>query len=314
MHPTPVVEPARSPEIVPALRLIFRHLPAADQEVRVANGLRLMHQKELDPGGLLVARGPHGLLGAIICQPVPGASGLVWPPQAVADDRTADVEDLLLHHAGNWLRQGGAKLAQALLLPRETHLAAPLLRNGYAHITDLWYLRHNLDVPNHLLLEDERLSYRAYDDGSPDLFHQTLLRTYEETLDCPEVNGVRTIDEIITGHRAQGLHDPGRWWLALDRGRPVGVLLMTEMPECEGWDLAYVGVVPEMRHRGFGRELVRKALVAAHQGDATQLTLSVDERNRPAWDLYTRLDFQPYERRAVYLAIWGRTVLPAPRP
>jgi ribosomal protein S18 acetylase RimI-like enzyme len=305
MHPAPVIEPARSHELLPALRLIFRHLSPQDRETRVANALRLLHQKELDPSGLLVARGPNGLLGAIICQPVPGASGLVWPPQAVKDAGEAEVEDLLIRHATTWLRQCGAKLAQALLPPKEAYLAAPLLRNGFAHITNLWYLRHNLDVPHHLLLGTERLTYWAYANGDPSLFHQTLVRTYEETLDCPEVNGVRDIQEVITGHRAQGLHDPQRWWLALDRGRPVGVLLVAEMPECEGWDLAYVGVVPEARRRGFGRELVRKALVAAHHGDANQLTLSVDVRNRPAWDLYTSLGFEPYDQREVYLAVWS---------
>jgi ribosomal protein S18 acetylase RimI-like enzyme len=306
MHPAPVIEPARSPELVPAFRLIFRHLSAKDLETRVANVLRLIHQKELDPSGLLVARGPDGLLGAVICQTVPGASGLIWPPQAVGTTQAAEIEDLLIQHAGAWLRQCGAKLAQTLLLPKEAHLAASLLRNGFDHITDLWYLRHNLDMPKHLLLESERLTYHTYANGNPELFHRTLVRTYEETLDCPEVNGVRDLDEIIAGHRAQGRHDPERWWLALDRGHPVGVLLVVEMPECEGWDLAYVGVVPEARRRGFGRELVRKALIAAHHGDATRLTLSVDARNRPAWDLYTSLDFQPYERREVYLAIWNK--------
>jgi ribosomal protein S18 acetylase RimI-like enzyme len=306
MQSAPVIQPARSPELVPAFRLIFRHLSAQDRETRIANALRLMHQNELDPSGLLVAQGPQGLLGAIICQPVPGASGLVWPPQAVTDAAAAEVEDLLIRHASAWLRQHGAKLAQAMLPPKEAYLAAPLLRNGFAHVTDLWYLRHNLDVPQHLLLESEGLTYQTYANGDPNLFHRTLVRTYEQTLDCPEVNGVRDIQEIITGHRAQGLHDPQRWWLALDLGRPVGVLLLAEMPECEGWDLAYVGVVPEARRRGFGRGLVRKALVAAHQGDANQLTLSVDVRNRPAWDLYTSLGFQPYDQREVYLAVWGR--------
>jgi ribosomal protein S18 acetylase RimI-like enzyme len=306
MHLAPVIEPARSHELAPAFRLIFRHLSAQDRENRVANALRLMHHKELDPNGLLLARGPHGLLGAIICQPVPGASGLIWPPQAVTDTRSAEIEDLLIRHACAWLRQCGAKLAQSLLPPKEAHLAAPLLRNGFTHATDLWYLRHKLDVPSHLLRDSERLTYQTYANGDPDLFQQTLVRTYAETLDCPEVNGIRDVQEIITGHRAQGLHDPERWWLALDHGRPVGVLLVAEMPEGEGWDLAYVGVVPEARRRGIGRELVRKALGAAHHGNATQLTLSVDVRNCPAWDLYTSLGFQPYDQRKVYLAIWNR--------
>ncbi|MFZ8477881.1 GNAT family N-acetyltransferase, partial [Staphylococcus aureus] len=70
------------------------------------------------------------------------------------------------------------------------------------------------------------------------------------------------------------------------------------------WDVSYVGIVPEARRRGFGRELMRKALIEARVAEATQLTLSVDVRNRPAWELYRRLGFEAFEQREVYLAIW----------
>src|SRR5205085_4692667 len=112
---------------------------------------------------------------------------------------------------------------------------------------------------------------------------------------------IRTIAEIIEGHQGQGLHDPRRWWLAWARGAPVGVLLVAEMPEGEGWDLAYLGIVPEARRQGFGRELALKALCEAKAAGAAQLTLSVDVRNRPAWQLYRQAGFEPVEERAVYL-------------
>ena len=127
------------------------------------------------------------------------------------------------------------------------------------------------------------------------LFRETLLRTYEQTFDCPEVNGVRTIDEIIAGHQAQGKHDPQRWWLAFEAGQPVGTLLLTELPESREWDLSYVGIVPEARRRGLGRQLVCRALREAWAGKASQLTLSVDVRNQPARKLYRALGFESYE-------------------
>ena len=38
------------------------------------------------------------------------------------------------------------------------------------------------------------------------IFQQTLLRTYEQTHDCPELNGVRTVEEVIvaTNPNAEG--------------------------------------------------------------------------------------------------------------
>src|SRR5205823_11076464 len=114
----------------------------------------------------------------------------------------------------------------------------------------------------------ECLRYQTYETGDHVLFELTLLETYQGTLDCPEVNGVRTIAQIIEGHASQGAHDPGRWWLALAGDRPVGVLLLTELLEWNAWDLSYVGVVPEARRRGVGRELVCKALFEARAAEA----------------------------------------------
>jgi ribosomal protein S18 acetylase RimI-like enzyme len=85
----------------------------------------------------------------------------------------------------------------------------------------------------------------------------------------------------------------------------VGVLLINPTLEGDGWEVAYVGVVPEARRRGFGRELMGKALFEAKAAGQPHVTLSVDARNRPARALYHHLGFEPLEVREVFLAIWG---------
>jgi ribosomal protein S18 acetylase RimI-like enzyme len=304
MGPPPVIAPARPHELEAAFRLIFRQVPDAEREDRVANALRLVRQGELDAAGILVAVAGD-LIGAIACLPVPGASALVWPPQAVEGPGRAGVEDALVRHAAAWLRQRGAKLGQCLLGEDGTHLAEPLLRNGFAHVTTLWYMQHDLSPAAGPRPGGPRLRHVPYSRlPSPAEFYQTLLRTYQGTEDCPEITGVRSVEEIIEGHRAQGKHDPGRWWLALADGLPVGVLLLCEMPEGAAWDVAYVGVVPEARGRGHGRELMHKALAEARADGVARLTLSVDGRNRRAWRLYRALGFEAHDRREVFLAIW----------
>lgn len=299
-------EPVRSEELAAAFRLVFQHLPAAAQDVRVANALQLVSEGQLDPGSVLAVRDKRGLLGAIISLPIPGSAALVWPPQTTGRADRSAIDDQLVQALTARLRQRGTKLAQALLAPHESFLAAPLLRNGFRHVTTLWYMRHHLDFAPETPPSAPPLAYVTYADGDRTLFHLTLLRTYEQTLDCPEVTGVRTIAEVMEGHRSQGLHDPRRWWLALHAGRPVGVLLLTEMPDLNGWDLSYLGLVPEARRHGFGRLLTLKAITEARQAAAGQLTLSVDARNRPAWSLYQAVGFEPYDRREVYLAIWAK--------
>jgi mycothiol synthase len=304
MGPPPVIAPARPRELEDAFRLIFRHVAEGERATRVANALHLVQQGELDPAGILLATEGGSPVGAVACLPVPGASGLIWPPQAVEGPGRVAVEDALVRQAADWLRRRGARLGQCLLSAEEVPLAEPLLRNGFAHVTSLCYMQHDL-LPQSTPPENGRLRcvpYSAIPD--PKAFHDTLLLTYEGTQDCPEITGVRSVEEVIAGHQSQGKHDPGRWWLALAGERPVGVLILCEVPEWAAWDVAYVGVVPAARGLGYGRALIHKALSEARADGVARLTLSVDVRNRPAWELYTALGFTQNDRREVYLAIW----------
>jgi mycothiol synthase len=297
------VETARTDEREAALRLLFQHLDSSERERRVANALHLMELGRLLPDGLFVSRDSQGVCGTMICLPIPGASALVWPPQTKKLTSAGRVEDELVHHAAGWLRAQGCRLGQALLVADETHLAAALERNGFRHTTALWYMRREmgLAVPR---ADQSRLSLVAYDATDAALFSETLLRTYEGTRDCPEVNGVRTISEILDGHSADAGANYSHWWLAFDGERPIGVLLATESPEWESWEIAYIGIVPGARRQGFGRELMLKALVEARVAEVQQLTLCVDARNEPAIGLYRSLGFELYDTREVYLAVW----------
>jgi ribosomal protein S18 acetylase RimI-like enzyme len=300
--PAVVIEPARREELAAAFRLLFQHLDEENREARVANALKMLREKELNPGGMLVANAEGELRGALFFQPVAGASGLIWPPQTQPEGNS-EIEDQLVKDACRLLAEQGAKLVQSLLNPKESEPGASLERNGFIHITQLWYLRHDLRLPSRLFQSSDELSFQSYASCAADRFHQTLLRTYEATLDCPEVNGIRNIEEVIAGHKSQGRHDPESWWLAWYQGRPVGVLLLAEVPDLKSWDLLYLGVVPEARGRGLGRELVRKVLLEARTADAPQLTLSVDARNQIALNLYRSMGFEEYDRREVFLKI-----------
>jgi ribosomal protein S18 acetylase RimI-like enzyme len=301
------VSPARPEEWETVLQIIFQASSFEDRQTRTHNALNLLRQGELDARCVLVVRDDTRLLGAMICQPTPGASALVWPPATVADCPREVVEDRLLVYALGWLRQQGVKIVQTLLLPEESELADALLRHDFTHVTSLWYMRHELARIESCAERPECFSFQMYKTGNHDGFRQTLEQTYQGTQDCPEINGVRELDEVLEGHQAQGVHDPERWWLALENGRPVGVLMLAVMPEWDSFDISYLGVVPEARGRGVGKALAGKALCEARRAGARLVTLAVDARNRPAWKMYLGLGFEAYDRREVYLAIWKRT-------
>jgi ribosomal protein S18 acetylase RimI-like enzyme len=328
------VASARPDEMEEALRLVFNHLPDDDRSKRVANALLLISQGELDPRGITVLRArqrdqtlrrlgacdPRGeLLGAMAAILLPGATGLVWPPKAVTSRSQRAIEDQLIAHARSWLEGQGARMAQAITPPAETPLIAPLLRNGFTHMTTLWYLRLALEqdegmraAPQSLTELDRNVAFLKYSPELHGLFQETMERTYQGTLDCPELNGVRNLGEIMQGHREQAHSDPGLWWLMTLHQRAAGVLMLTPVPEWDALDISYLGVVPECRGRGLGRTLTAQAIGEARKARATQVTLAVDSRNAPAWKTYVALGFEAQEPRDVYLAVWNQAEAAGP--
>lgn len=310
MDSTPTPVPAR--EHVAALRLLFQDLPSGDREQRVLRCVEMIQQGHLDSEGLLGLHEGKELVGVLLCHASPGATGLLWPPQTVADPRYQDREDQLFAWGRRWLRQRGVKIAQALLVDPDRECPS-LLRNGFDHVTQLLYLRHTLvDLPSFWPPALSRLRTESYGDCRPGIFEQTLMRTYRESLDFPEMNDVRTVEEILAGSRAEGVFDPRLWWLAWENGLPVGVALLSASAEGEAWDLAYLGVVPEARRQGVARELLLSVLLEARGTGIGQVTLCVDGRNGPARSLYHRFGFELYDRREVYLAVWRENTQQAP--
>jgi ribosomal protein S18 acetylase RimI-like enzyme len=84
------------------------------------------------------------------------------------------------------------------------------------------------------------------------------------------------------------------------------VLILTEHPSVTTWDLSYLGVVRSARGRGVGRALTRKALCDARAAGAVDMTLTLDLRNDPAWQLYRAFGFDVYDQRHVYLSVFAQ--------
>ncbi len=79
------------------------------------------------------------------------------------------------------------------------------------------------------------------------------------------------------------------------------MLLLSEIPDRDAWEVAYLGLTPPARGRGLGRAVLAHALdlAAAH---VPRLELAVDVRNHPANRLYQAARFLPFDRRSVHLA------------
>ena len=293
------IAPAPPGDWFKALDLVLQHLPAEERGQRRANVLTMLASGEIGPHSILVARQAGRLAGAMVYVPLKGATCLFWPPQATPDTSAA-VVDSLVRHALASLQADGTKIAQVILPAAELPIAAPLLRGGFQHVTQLQFLRHRgpSAPPRRLAVE---LSFESYQPGNQLLFHKTLERTYEGTLDIPELNGRRSIEEVIAGHQGQGKFRPEFWCLAVREGRPVGVVMLADSSDGHAWEMSYLGVVPEARGLGIGWALAHRGLDQAFQAGASQLLVAVDARNRPARQLYEKMGFVLVDEREVLL-------------
>jgi mycothiol synthase len=131
-------------------------------------------------------------------------------------------------------------------------------------------------------------------------------RTYEGTLDCPRLNGVREVRDVLAGYRACGAFDPAQWFIVCREKRDVGCLLLTDHPDEDQWEIVYAGLVPEERGAGSGLALARHAQWVARQAGRSRLVLAVDAANVPAVSTYTAAGFVIWDRRRAFLRIFPK--------
>ncbi len=198
------------------------------------------------------------------------------------------------------------RMAQALLPTDAGSDAETLVAAGFHHVSDLLYLVCLAEQfpPSPPCRE---LQFESYSSAQHARFPELVDATYEDTLDCPAVNGVRCIDDVLQGYRATGQFDPGRWFIVRHQGEPVGCLILTDYPEHATWELIYMGILPLARGRGFGVEIVRHALWLAGQAASKRLVLAVDAINEPALRMYAAAGFQAWDRKSVFVRIFGES-------
>lgn len=295
------VRDAASAEQQEALRLLFADLPPDEAAERVDELQTSVERGELSLDGLLVAEQAGEIVGAGLFAPQPGRVGFVWPPGVAKEpiDRAA-IQSAILNQIGQRMDALGLRLGQVLLDPDDLANRKALEQNGFPHLTDLHYLLYAVSSTRPVELPQELKTETFHPLSNSQRFVQVLERTYIGTLDCPELDGLRTPQDALEAHQATGRFDPMRWWLVGHQNTDAGLLLLNEHPDRDLLEIVYVGVVPEARGRGVGQFLVQKAIAQAHQ-EGRSLVLAVDQRNRPARKLYARLGFLDLTVQSVHV-------------
>ncbi len=194
----------------------------------------------------------------------------------------------------------GASITQTLTETLNSPLHVPLLQCGFQEVAQLHYLQWtpsgSYPKPN-----DRGIGFVPFQPKHQRNLERLIARTYAQTLDFPELDGMRDVRDVVTGYRSAGDFQPELWqYLTLD-GEEAGALLLAEFPETRQLELVYMGIVPEARGRGIGAVAVSRAQAMALDRRVERMVLAVDVRNKPARDIYHRAGFRQWAERYAYL-------------
>jgi mycothiol synthase len=311
---------------VAALQILYQRVPEALRDRLIMEVQAEAMRGDIDLSGLWIARERAGrIIGALLTQPLAGKAAAVWAPEVNPSWRRGALAASLIQSALVDLTNRGFRLAQAVLDESAGHKAArDLARGGMPRVTELLYLDRDTALP--LLRSYERglqrrspeepftqsFEWQPFEPARPAEFRSVLEATYAGSLDMPELEGTRSLDDIMESHRAAGRFNAERWQLGYVAGRPeaASVLLLAEMPNRDAWEVVYLGLTPAARGCGLGRRVLERALELA-QAHVPRLELAVDCRNVPATRLYQSAGFMTRDRRAVHLAILSQSTPPA---
>ena len=305
---TPCVAPCLPGERRVALEILYRRVPGSLRPRLVSDALLEADRGLIDLSGLWVARRRGGrVVGALLSQPLAGKAAAVWAPEVDASWGRAATAVSLIRCALEDLRARGFILAQALLDESAPPQGAKdLAAGGMPHITDLVYLEGDTEQPVAVKPGLPPIDWLPFGPETEADFREVLEETYEGSLDMPELEGLRSLDDVLASHRAGGRFRPERWVVGRVRGEPgaSAVLLLSDLPDRNAWEVAYLGLTPAARGRGLGRAVLAHAAVLARPY-VKRIELAVDVRNFPAHQLYRRAGMIPFDHRAVHIATFG---------
>ncbi len=275
-------------ELAPSLRR-----DAAGELLDVRNAAGLVDEP------LYVAMRGERICGAAWGQRQSGKIAVFWPPW-LADGERIETACRLAEHVVLTLDETAVEMTQVLVSAGDSDIVRVLEHVEFRQLADLLYLTcESQRFPRERPTAD--VEFVCYDDAKRSRLVRLVEQTYEGTLDCTALNGVRQVDNVITGYQATGAYRPENWFIVRAGDADVGILLLADHPKAGHWELMYMGLVPEARGRGWGRQVTQFAQWQAGRANVERIVLAVDAMNDPALRMYRSTGFEIWDRRTVYV-------------
>ncbi len=231
----------------------------------------------------------------------PGRTALLYlPPDRVARRHPASYQQML-RTARDMLWPRPVILTQALVPTGSPNTEQVLTRAEFRFLAELVYQERRVDAaPGTARIRDD-LTFVTYAEATHALFIEALERSYEDSLDCPALTGLRATEDVLATHRAAGRHDPALWCVACAGDAPMGVLLLSQVLRRPALEVVYMGVVSSARGQGIGHALLARAVGECAARHMSAITLAVDDANHPALRMYQQWGFTEMARRRAWI-------------
>lgn len=292
---------AEGPWLLPAVGCLVGGGPDADPAVS-RRFIAATSRQGIDLRHLWAETGPDGRpIRAVLVVPNPGRTAVFFAGPAAGPADAVGLAGLIDHVAGR-MDPEDIHLAQALVDPGDTSLSAAFLGGGFTRLADLGYLER--PIPTRALPVTpwpDGVRTTPWDDSRRSEVIDVLLASYEDTMDCPGLRGLRDPEDVFEGHRLAGAFEPSLWRILECDGRAAGVIMVNPSPGSGTVELIYLGLAAEARGRGLGRRLLIDALNALRGRSEPTISLAVDLANTPALGLYRSLGFRSRCRRVAFI-------------
>lgn len=239
-------------------------------------------------------------IASVLIVPSAGHTAIMFlSPRSVVVD---EVMPTLIQSACGGQDPQHLRLIQCLLDPSQEQQRQSLRAARFEDLAVLVYMQRCSEVrssPPHF--EDVGLTVLRWNNASRCQFATAITASYEATLDCPGLLGLRRIDEVIDGHQATGRFCPETWFVFCRGHDPIGVMLLNEAAQGDTFELVYLGLAKAFRRQGLARRILRFGLEVVHRRGVSGVILAVDERNMPAVNLYRGLGFRSTGRKVAMI-------------
>ncbi len=293
-----------------ALRLLLAGSSGLATREQILDFMAFAHDRGVDATGIWVATRGSQIEWALLPILSPGKTMLLISPTRLLHSTAAASAMTLTRLVLDHFKTAGVQLAQLLLDPQRPDVRDVYRTAGFDELAELLYLartvKRALDPPAWA----DRYSLKTYSTDTEPLFAQAIRHSYDGSLDCPGLNGLRDMVDVIEGHKSAGDFDPSLWFVLLDHGTdqtlgsptPIGALLLTRSSAGTAIELIYLGLAKVARGQGLGDKLVQLALATVSTESRSELTLAVDAKNSPAVNLYYRHGLKRVASRLAMLA------------